>query len=586
MDEKPIILTREVIDRLDEVYKEDPIAFIEDNLWIQVKEGGIKRFKLNGPQRMLIETMEKQRKAGLPIRVIILKARQIGFSTVVQAYIFWWLTRNRYTAGLVIAHENDASVNLWSKFVLFLNRMLPEFAPKVKRKDEARGRLELGTDDPAKAPFDPCYGSTLKIESAQDKEAGRSGTYQLVHASEVAFWPWPQTFLALKQTVANVPGTLFVEESTANGASGQFYEDWMAAKAGKTNFIPVFVAWWEHEEYRLKTNPQEDEAWVRFKTALAKAVEEGQEDWKKHLDWEPDGVIELDEEEMELAKTYPIDYGQIKWRRWCIQENCGGDKDKFCQEYPASDDEAFLQSGRPFFDSRQVRMLKEWLKSPDNKGPKPVRYTIDESVDPEEGKPLSEIIYPDPFGELTVWEKPQPGKEYAIGADVAEGTADGDFNAGHVVENESMAHVAQIHGKFDPDIFGKKLYWLGMWYNEALLGVELNQAGHATIQTLEQMGYDNLWGQGWPIRSRMKGHGWRTDIKSRRPMLNHFKRAFVEKSFVPRSPELLDEMLTFVLNDKGKPEAQSGKHDDLVMAMAITLQMREKALENADFAFV
>lgn len=582
MDDKPLILAPEVTDHLDAVYKDDPIAFIEDNLWIQVKAGGIQRFKLNGPQRMLIEAMEKQRKAGLPIRVIILKARQIGFSTVVQAYIFWWLTRNRYTAGLVIAHENDASVGLWSKFVLFIHKMLPEFAPGLKRKDEARGRLELGTDN---KNFDPCYGSTLKIESAQDKEAGRSGTYQLVHASEVAFWPWPQTFLALKQTVANVPGTLFVEESTARGATGQFYEDWLAAVAGKTNFVPIFVGWWEHEEYHLPTTEVENASWARFKAALVHAVDKHGDDWKKLINWARDGIVELDETEMDLAKTYPIDYGQIKWRRWCIAENCAGDIDQFSQEYPSCPEEAFLSTGRPFFDTRQVATAKQAFKSPDYSGPKPVRYSIDESVSPDEGKPLSEIIRPDPFGELTVWELPMADKEYAIGADVAEGTVNGDFNACHVVENGSIDHVAQIHGKFDPDIFGKKLYWLGLWYNGALLGVELNQAGHATIQTLEQMEYDNLWGPHWPIRSRMTGHGWRTDIKSRRPMLNHFKRAVVEKSFVPRSPELLDEMLTFVINDKGKPEGQRGKKDDLVLAGAITLQMREEALGNADFAF-
>lgn len=572
--EDEIVFSPENIDFLDQRYREDPIAFMEDCLMIQPKEGGgLIPFKLKPAQRMLVEVMEKQRKAGKPIRVIILKARQIGFSTVVQAYIFWWLTHHRYTSGLVIAHENDASANLWRKFVLYLENMPPEFKPQVKRKDEARGILELGTTDPDLIPYDPCYGSSLKIESAQDKQAGRSGTFQLIHASEVAFWPYSETFTALKQTIANVPGTLFVLESTANGATGQFYNDWKMAEAGKSDFIPIFVPWWQNEEYRLPVTEAEAAEWERFRKVLAETVEAWGDNWTKHIQqvWQDNGVLNLTPDEMEMAYRYPIDFGQIKWYRWALVNLCDNDPDKLKQEYPSSPDESFLTSGRPFFDMAQLISLKDKLL----KMPRPKRYTIDEVASEEQQEP---VIYEDPRGELYVWVEPDPERTYSIGADVAEGTAEGDNSAAFVVDNETLEHCATIWGKMDPDVYGRKLHWLGIWYNEALIGVEKNSAGNATVIALEDSGYRHLWGKGYPFKSRMKDHGWRTDVSTRKPILAHLKKAVREGSFVPKMVEAVEEMMTFIVNDKGKPEAQRGKTDDLVMAMAITLKMREEAL--------
>jgi len=561
--------TQEEIDRLDAIYKEDPIAFMEDCLWIQSKEGGIIPFRLNEPQKKLVRLMEKLRKAGKPIRIIILKARQIGFSTVIQAYMYWYETRHRHVSGLVIAHENSASANLWQKFNLFYEYTPRQFKVELKRKDEARGRLEFGTSDPEKAQYDPSYGSSLKIESAQDKQAGRSGTYHFIHASEVAFWPFSETFTALKQTIANKPNTFFILESTANGATGQFYEDWKLAESGKSDFVPVFVPWFEHVDYHFEMSPSEEKEWKRFRKALAKAVTDGGEDWWKHLKWENDRILKLGPEEMEMARQYPIDYGHIKWYRWALVNLCDNDPDKRSQEYPSSPDDAFLSTGRPFFDSRLLVSLKQ------SSVERAQRYTIDEAASLEQGRP---VIYPDHRGELYVWSEPNPERSYSIGADVAEGTAEGDNCAAVIVDNETLEQCATLWGKMDPDVYGEKLFWLGLWYNEALLGVELNSSGTATVAKLEDLGYRNLWGKGYPLMDKIKEHGWRTLQGNRKLILSYLKAALKDGSFRPKMAEMIEEMLTFIVNDKGKPEAQRGKHDDLVMGAAIALKMREEAL--------
>lgn len=594
-----LVLTAEELDFLDAKYDDDPIAFMEDCLMIRPKEGGLIPFRPNPQQKRLVAEMERQRKAGLPVRVIILKARQIGFSTVVQAYFVWRLSRNRHLSALVLAHKSEASKNMFRMFVTYIENMPMAFKPNMKTKNEALGNLELGVDDPSLADADPAYGSTLKVETAENQNAGRSGTYQMVHASEVAFWPYAETFTSLKQAVADKPGTVFVLESTANGATGQFYNMWKMAEAaqrkrdaglplepGDSEYVAIFVAWWQHDEYRMDMTADEEAAWKRFREALQAAVDAGgDEDWRKHFRWDDDGTLKLSEDEMELARLYPVDYGQVKWRRWAITNKCDGDIDRFFQEYPASPDEAFLASGRPFFDAKQVIGIKNDVTKT---GAKPTRYTIDEATSKLRGVP---VIEPDPWGELYVFPSvdgsglclPTENGRYAIGADVAEGTEDGDNNAAHVVDVYTMEHMATIWGKMDPDVYGEKLFWLGMWFNEALIGPELNAAGQATVIALEKLEYRNLWGTGWPYRERIKEHGWRTGVATRKPMLTHFKTAMREGAFRPKMVEWLDEMLVFKVNAKGKAEAERGKNDDLVMAGAITLQMREQAFEQIPY---
>jgi hypothetical protein len=533
----------------------------------------LKPFILNSSQRKLVAEFERQRKLGIPIRVIILKARQIGFSTVTEAYILWLLIRNPNTKAVTLAHEADASSNLFEMFTRFYDNLPAPFKPGQDSRNEALGFLHFAL------PLD----SGIEIKTAANPNAGRGNTFQYCHASEVAFWENPQTFRSLKQAIPNVPNSFLAEESTANGPQGIYYEDWVLAKAGKNGFVPFFVAWWEHEEYRHQTTPLEDVEWTRFRDKAKECKDKYGTDWKKHFRFESK-VLELKDFEIEWAFLYPIDFGQIKWTRWCIPFNCQDDLTVFATDFPGCEEDAFLGTGRPAFDPVVLVMLKRELQSEDYAGPRPIRYTIDEVASEEQGIP---VIHEDPWGELDVYELPQKDVDYSIGADVAEGTVDGDFDAAHVVANESFSHCAQLHGKFDPDIFGKKLYWLATWYNDALLGVERNAAGQATIQTLVGMEYYNLYGDGWPYRSKITTFGWRTDIRTRKPMVMHLKRAIKEGSFKPRSVELIDEMLIAIVNEKGKEEAPrtKGAHDDLWMSAGVTCEMRELAVGQEPLAY-
>lgn len=553
--------TPEELAQLDRVYATDPVAFAEDLLWIRPKSGGqLVPLRLNPGQQKLMAAIRRQQEAGKPVRIIVLKARQIGFSTTIQGFNCYYTTRTHQVSSLIIAHESEGSKNLFRMFLRYVDNLRPEFRPMVKTRNESLGIIEFDNPDPKARLQHPGLGSRVQVETAEDPQAGRSGTYQFVHASEVAFWPHPETFTALLQAVPNEPGTVLILESTANGAQGSFHEMWKAAERGESDFEPVFVAWWEHGEYRLATTREEDETWARVRAQ----VDAGGRPDPGDVDF-----LKLDAKEVELARLYPVDYCQLKWRRWAVTNLCEGDHDRFKQEYPSSPDEAFLVTGRPWFHTPTVIALKEELR----REPPATRYHLDEVESERQRRP---VLRPDPFGEVWVWKLPEKGKRYVIGADVVEGQEDGNFDAAEVLEVESLEHVAELHGRMDPDLYGRKLHWLGIWYNRALLGPEANSMGVATVNVLEKYTrYPNLWGEGWPHRQKIREYGWKTTIKTRPVILGKIKQAVREKVLQPRSPGLLDEMLVFKVNAKGKPEAQHGKQDDRVLAMAIALELRE-----------
>ena len=98
----------------------------------------------------------------------------------------------------------------------------------------------------------------------------------------------------------------------------------------------------------------------------------------------------------------------------------------------------------------------------------------------------------DPKGYISIWVDPVPGESYAIGADVAEGLASGDYSAGYV-GNSEFDIVARWHGHIDPDLYGKELVKLARYYNEAYLGIENNNHGLTTIKSVLNEEYWNVY---------------------------------------------------------------------------------------------
>lgn len=273
----------------------------------------------NHAQRKLLGMVQKEWRANRPARVIICKPRQTGFSTVVQHLLADETMQRSYRRAAVIAHKREISAKVMSMYQVVL-RHLPY---KIPTASSSRDRVT----------FDEPLHSSIDIDSAESDDPGHGDTVQLLHCTEVSRWKDAERKMkGLLNTVPDLPGTLVVIESTANGASGYFFDLWQAATRGDSGFLPLFVAWFEHEEYteqRLSATQRQH--------------------LKDTLTADEEALLKTLYFKRKVGPTH-VTYEQLAWRRRVLTDKCNGDLDVFHEQYPATPEEAFLASGRPVFD--------------------------------------------------------------------------------------------------------------------------------------------------------------------------------------------------------------------------------------------
>ncbi len=363
-----------------------------------------------------------------------------------------------------------------------------------------------------------------RLYTAGSPEAGRGTTPTILHCSEVAFWTHDtQIIRGLFQGVADVPGTEIILESTANGASGEFHELYQKAVAGENEFIAIFIPWYTTEEYS---------------TSL------------------PNG-FELTPEEEDYKEKYSLSDEQIYWRRLKIGAS---NLDSFRQEYPANPEEAFLVSGNYVFNPEKVAAL-----IPVN--PLVTKIFNEESCSYDESN----------RGQLKIFKYPKFEESFIVAADVALGTKQ-DYSTAIVLDKAGAICATYRDNSVDPSQFGDHLFYLGRYYNNALLAVESNSLGIATINRLKQMQYVNLYHQtkvgNTGIDEDGLRVGFRTTSSSKPMVIGQLKRAIEDDEVWIPSKELIQELKVYVSNEKGQTGALNGHHDDLVMALAIAWEVR------------
>ena len=503
--------------------------YIENCLKIKTKSGTVVPFRLNDAQRKLYAVAKRQQDAGKPVRLIILKARQLGFSTLTEGLIFHACATRKNVNALIVAHREDATANLFRMSKLFYDELPAPVKPMLR----ASNAQELVFENPSKLRSErearPGLRSRIRCATAGGRGIGRSDTLQCVHLSEYAFWPdgadgKASTLAGILQAVPSLPGTMVVIESTANGFE-DFKERWDAAVAGENDFEPVFFAWFENPDYSMPVVPG--------------------------TEWTP--------EEREMRDAYRLTDEQLQWRRWCIANNCGGSLDMFRQEYPASPGEAFLHSGTGVFDNEQIVLRLERLPSPAGRG----EFTDGEWTESETGA-------------ITLYELPEEGVPYVLGGDTA-GEGSDSFTA-IVIDNVSGRIVAKLRQKYSEPEYVRQIYALGRFYNDALVAIETNFSTYPVMK-LQEMEYPNQYSrerEDTYTRQMKKSYGFRPDRQSRPRAIANLVEVFSSHPEWFTDRELLEEMLTFCYNEDHRPEALAGKHDDLVMGAAITYAARHQ----------
>lgn len=527
--------------------KNDRAWYMENFLKIRNKQSQLVPFKINHAQKIFNEKIKEDEKKGKPKRYIILKARQLGMSTFTEGYIYHNTSNNAYVNSLIIAHEEKASNNLFQMSKLYYESCPPLIRPMTKYANGRELVFENPTNNAEEKYANPGLRSKITVATAGTQNTGRSSTYHNIHVSEIAFFPNPEdTMLALMQCVPDEPNTFVCLESTANGVGGYFYDMWYAACRGENDFTPLFFPWFDDPNY---TTPfrSEDEKEEFIKHVNEMLVDESGK--KTHT------------EEWLLKEQFNLTYEQLNWRKRTIANNCGGDIDRFHQEYPSTPEEAFIASGRPVFNTKALREYEIACVPPVVVGD---LFKKDNTV----------TLVENEKGLLQIWLKPEADMSYVIGADVAEGLVEGDFSVA-IVMDENLNICAKWRGHIDPDLYGKILVNLANYYNSAYLAVENNNHGLTTLRSIVDEEYWNVFYT--KIYDKLndiltKKLGWTTSRKSKPIAIDKLAEYIREKFLGIWDFEIIKECYSYVIDDKGKTNAQEGTFDDCVMSLAITLQ--------------
>ena len=450
-------------------------------------------------------------------RDLILKGRQMGLSTGVEAGNSQKVFTTPYQHMSIITHDTETSEFLLRNVERFHHNLPAAIRPKTKLKSTARITF-------------PGLDAYIYIDSAKSDSIGIGHTLNIAHLSELSRWPDKKgrdLFAGISQTVPM--GGFITCETTPKGRVGLFYEMWGAAIRGDIEYKTFFFPWWWDLNYlipEVKEHKQDESAEI---TARVLGM----------------ATIKLIEQERQLMDKFGLSPMQIAFRRLKIREL----RELFFQEYPENDKDCWLSNDMAVIDGISLRPYYTEIRDGRTEGPS------------------------------TIWKDVVGGRKYAMGVDVASGSAR-DWSVASVIDCRSLEYVARIRGKIHPDLFAEEIYRMGMRYNQALLGVERAGHGHSVLRILLEKNYPNLYyhlDYNEIMKQNIYDAGWVTSSRTKLPMVNGVQAAFRSHDLMSWSENLLLEAsaLTWEGAVDTKIKTPPGGNDDEFDAIAIALQIRE-----------
>ncbi|MDE6135370.1 MAG: hypothetical protein K2F79_07330 [Muribaculaceae bacterium] len=504
-------------------------------------------FVLNTPQRRVLSCLEADRLAGRPIRLILLKARQWGGSTLVQMYMAWIQSCHRSNwHSLICAHVKDTSAALRGMYSKLLANY-PEELWEGDEKPEFRGFERSVNIREIRG-----RGCRVTIGSSENQDAVRGSDYAMAHLSETAFWPssptrTPENFIrAVCGAISLQPYTLIAVESTANGVGNFFHNEWQRCRNGRGDKLPVFVPWHEIEFNRYAPSRRQDLA----------------------------GTLSDDERSL---WDCGLDLDQICWYR--LKRSEYSSADQMAAEFPATDTEAFLATGAGVFGHNQIETLR-----------------ADCSVTPRRGEIDEAGFTEDSSGELSVWAPPAEGVPYVVAVDVGGRTWRADWSVIAVMAcpyGGRREIVAQWRGHIDHDLLASKAIAIARHYGHALLAIESNtlESGcgadadpNLFVLTRMARDYPNMYmRQSYDSASRQHSMriGFHTNRATKSLLIGGLIEAVRRHSYIERDPMACDELATYEQRPSGAYAAKEGKHDDILMTRAIALHVASEQIPDA-----
>ena len=517
-------------------FRERPYGLVTKGyLHIKTKAADLIPLNLNDTQKSIMKIILDLKAKNKPIRLWILKARQEGVSTLIESINFSYTSQQENINCLIMADEKEHANNLFDMSKLYhemLDKKYSHLAPRLKKSNEK------------KLEFDGIH-SQMIIATAENLEAAKSHTYQMVHLSECAYFRDLKAVMSdLNQTVPDLPGTMIIGETTANGMEA-FYDGWIRAVQGKTDWLPVFIPWFAMKEYSM---PLEGDKLYPLEGILFDADNSQQ------------GFLR---EEERLVKEYELTQEQLNWRRYAITNKCEGEITIFNREYPSSWEVAFQTSGKTFFN--QPSLQRQMKRTPKRVG----------DIFKEENKYVFRDL---PNGRIKLYENPQPNEQYIVPLDASEAIGE-DEASGLVLNNRLNRVVAVVNGQYEPELLADIGAKLGYFYNEAIVAPENKGYGYSLCQSLNQI-YGNIYRRKITKNGKTERTdelGFNTNLNTRPEMLARAAEVILYNSCELVDAALINQCQTFIINPKTKKaEAALNKEDGLVICFAIAQQVRHE----------
>ncbi len=514
---------------------------ILETLTIRTKTGKMIKLDRNAPlawaQRELVAEIEWQYNHGLPVRIIVLKGRQLGCSTVTEAILFIWCFLHKGTAAMVLADDKSNSEYLFGMTKRYWEMGL--FHGMFPTNYDRIGYIEWAGVD-----------SNITVETAKKEDVGRSRTIQAVHGSEVARWSEAEGIVgSLFDAMAHEWGTIMVLESTAKGVGDYFHEEWVKATdpdPDKSMFTPMFFPWFEHDEYEIPGH---------------------------HLTYS-----DLDDDERDLLAAYPkLNLAKLAWRRRKISGYVN--PQTFCEEFPMCPEEAFLSTGSNLFNLTALATCYE----PDIPYEQGFLYNDNGIL----------TFCEDPSGHTWVWQRPDPRKQrrYVVAVDTTQ-TVEGDPACIQVMDRANMEQVAVWHGQSDPHTIGEIALALAIWYGpETILNTEIQGGGRVVLKVWRDHNNGNGWPHIWmdrrPDRPKlmMQALGWNQTYETKTQMIGTMQGVIARRQVKIHHRATNYELQRYVTNEDGTfgPSRRSG-HDDCVISLGIAIMTVVTESRNLDYA--
>ena len=524
---------------------------------------------LNRGQRILLKAYEEDRLAGRPCRIVLVKSRQWGGSTLTAAYMFWMMRmhyNNWHTT--IVALDQSQAVNIRTMMKKMIKE-LPEFHPTTSfKRHEGRETSRII----------PETGALVQIGSAEKPDALRSYDFAMVHFSEVGLWKATKTksgediAQSVESTVPNTAGTMIVYESTAKGVGNFFHSKYLKAKYNEENGFagdkPVFVSWYNH-----KINQSKITEFPRFVKTMTPYQ------WWQ---WRQGATLE-----------------GIKWYAE-TQRAKGWNDFQMKSEYPTTADEAFQTTGGTYFSNEMLEYLKSNIKPPVFVG------EIRADSITGEGALENITLYPNSAikDALKIWIHPDDYADsskiyknrFVVIVDVGGRSEASDRSVISVFDRLSLTYecgaverAALWYGHVDPDILAYKAAQIATYYNNALLVIESNTydtrykkkdksyvaEGDHSYTVLDTLGelYDNMYiRRSTPDNTRdkqLKKIGWHMNKQTKYQAYDSYSISIRKGQYVEYSQDAYNEATQLTVNADGQIEAMLGCHDDIQDTTAV-----------------